>query len=253
MSDTLLKFMDIEIKEADDKQRTITAVGSKEVVDRDGDIVKVDGINVTNYKKNPVVLWAHNYGELPVGKAVGRKVWKENNQLMFKIQFASEAENPKADYVYRLYKGGYLNSFSIGFMPDYESIEYPEQKDRGARRIMGKSELLEISCVPVPANALALIQTFHKAFEENVIDKAELDYLRHELKKIPEEKKEAPKEEELEQKVVELEQKVVGLELQIEEQEDEEDVYKEIFDMFKAEKKQKENIVDELLDTFRKA
>ena len=66
--------------------------------------------------------------------------------------------------------------------------------------------------------------------------------------------KTVPDEEEFKQKILELEQKVVELELQIEEQEEsEDDIYKELFGAFKSEKKQKEDTMDDLLDTLRKA
>lgn len=186
-NEMLLKDINIEVKEVDDKERTITAIGSKEVVDRDGDIVKVNGVNFKNYKKNPVVLLNHNYHDFPIGKAVGKKVWRQDGKLMFKIQFAPEDTNPKAGIAYKLYKGGYMSAFSIGFIPDFETIEYPDKGKKGARRIFNNSELLEISAVSVPANQEALMASFTKAWDDGVLDGEELNEVESWLEKSEEE------------------------------------------------------------------
>jgi len=138
------------------------------------------------------VLWGHEHRELPVGKAVGKKVWREGDELRFKIQFAPADANPKAEYVYNLYKGGYLNSFSIGFIPDMSEIDFPQEdnKKKGKKqpwRIFNKVELLEISAVPVPANAAAVMAGINKAWDDGVIDGSELAELEKALEVEPEE------------------------------------------------------------------
>ena len=171
----ILKDINIEIKEVDDKERTITAIGSKEVVDRDGDIIKVGGINTKNWKKNPVVMLNHDYYDFPVAKGVGRKVWIENNKMMFKLQFAPADTYPKADIAFKLYKGGYMSAFSIGFIPNHEKTEFPEKHKAGARRIFNEVELLEISAVSVPANQEALMAGVNKAWNDGIINGNELN------------------------------------------------------------------------------
>ncbi len=55
----------------DEGNRVIRFVASDETPDRVGDIIKVSGWNLTNYKKNPVVLWGHDQANTPpIGKAV---------------------------------------------------------------------------------------------------------------------------------------------------------------------------------------
>lgn len=185
MDKKIYKFFDIEIKSTDEEKREIVAVGSKQVSDRDGDIVKIDGIKLTNYRKNPVVLWAHNHSDLPIGKAT--KVWKEDNKLMFKIQYAKPEEYGFADTVYKLTKGGYINAFSIGFAPDWDKAEKNEKSKYGY--VFNESELFEISAVPVPANPMALVQSksIQKALEDNVIDDLELKEINLYLKELAEE------------------------------------------------------------------
>ena len=175
MDDKLYKLINLEIKESDDKERIITAIGSKQIIDRDGDIVDIKGIDTKKYKANPVVLWSHAYFDLPIGKGVGKKVWIDDDELKFKIQFAPEEISPKAGFVYNLYKEGYLKSFSIGFIPDYKEIEYVEEtKKMPAHRLIKKSELLEISCVNVPANSAAVMAMANKAWDDGTIDGSDL-------------------------------------------------------------------------------
>lgn len=135
------------------KEGEILGIASTEAVDRDGEIIKQDGWDLENFKKNPVLLVSHNYQEFPVGKAT--EIQLEDNKLIFKAVF-SEA-TAKAREAYQLVKEGILNAFSVGFIPR----EY-DVKDQN---IITKSELLEISIVPVPANPEAMVLA--KSFKEN--------------------------------------------------------------------------------------
>jgi HK97 family phage prohead protease len=221
----LYNNINIEVKEADDSSRTITAIASKQIVDRDGDIVKLDGMNLKEYKKNPVILWSHNAFELPIGKAVGKMVWIEDDELKMKIQFASKEENPKADYVYKLFKGGFLKAFSVGFKPEFSTIQYKEDKGKQIR-IINDSTLFEVSAVAVPANQSALIQSFEKAAEASVINKSELKELTDNINKQT--TLDIADKKDIDIAVLKL--RVAELELQVEE----DGIYKGIFDEFRA-------------------
>lgn len=179
MSKKLNRHFGLEIKSKNSEKREVTVIGSSLGVDRDKDIVDIKTMNLKNYKSNPVVLWSHKSGELPVAKAVSVMKASGNTQLKFKLQFAKKEEYEFADTVYKLVKGGYINASSIGFAVNYEKSEY--DKDRGGYNL-NNSELLEISLVNVPANADALItnRSFDKAFEENIIDEKELEWIKAE-------------------------------------------------------------------------
>lgn len=109
---------------------------STEDQDRQGDIVLQSGWDLTNYKNNPVVLWAHNYFDLPIG--VTDKIYVENNQLIAEGRFASHAF---AQDVRKAYDEGMLPATSVGFI----------QREAEGNTIT-RAELLEFSFVPVPAN-----------------------------------------------------------------------------------------------------
>jgi len=208
------KFFDqlsINIKSSDEEKREITAVGSRQAVDRDGDLLHLDGLSLTNYRKNPVVLWSHNSHDLPIGKA--NRVWVDGKDLKFKIKFTEPDVNPFADSVYKLVKGGFINSLSIGFMPDWTKAKFNEK--RGGYDFE-KSELLEVSMVNVPANSGARViqRSLDKAVEAGVLDELERKDFELTLEKSSEE---IDSEESTEKNVLsELSNKLVDLEKEVE-------------------------------------
>ena len=113
--------------------------------DRQGEIVKQEGLDFTNYKKNPVVLWAHDYSSLPI--AVCTAIYQEGNKTIAEGQFAPADANPFAQQVRKLYDAGMVNTASIGFIPS----EMGDEKG-----VIEKAEMIEFSFVPVPANPYAL-------------------------------------------------------------------------------------------------
>lgn len=141
----------------DIKEGEIVGIASTEKMDRDGEVIKQDGWDLSNFKKNPVLLASHNYHEFPIGKATNIKV--EDKRLVFKAVFSQATQ--KAIEAYQLVKEGILKSFSVGFIPR----EYDE-KDRS---VITKAELLEISLVAVPANPQAIVTA--KEFKDNSLAK----------------------------------------------------------------------------------
>jgi len=142
--------------DTDDEDRTLTAVISTDAVDRDDEVLKPLGVDFDSYLKNPIVLWAHDYHSPPIGKTLW--ITKSRTKITAKMKFA---DTPRAEEIYQLYKGKYLNAFSVGFLskeshrPEPKEIEKRPELSR-ARNIIDKWELLEYSPVPVPANPEAL-------------------------------------------------------------------------------------------------
>lgn len=136
---------------------------SNESVDRDGDVIKQNGVDWKNFMKNPVVLFAHNAKELPIGK--GLAVRRVGTKTLMDIEFAGADANPKAEQVLKLLDGGFLNAGSIGFTP--KEVSRVSTKERDGFDIE-KSEALEFSIVPVPANADALHQAKEAGLDVSV-------------------------------------------------------------------------------------
>lgn len=124
-------------------------------VDRDLEVLDIKALDVKAFKENPVVLWGHKYGELPVGQALAIKK-TQDGKLQARVKFALD-EYDFAHTVYKLFKGGFLRAFSIGFIP--KNLEYDEDTDVIK---WTESEMLEFSAVTVPANANALALAFQK-------------------------------------------------------------------------------------------
>ena len=147
--------LDTVCKSVNAAARTIEFVASTETPDRYGDVIQQSGWQLDNYRQNPVILFSHDSNALPVGKALNVKVTK--NRLIATIEFASKDVNPLADTIFKLYREDFMRAVSVGFLPlDYD-INF---SDDGAKAPLGlkfKSvELLEISCVSIPANPQAL-------------------------------------------------------------------------------------------------
>ena len=156
--------------------RTVRFTISKEVVDRDGDILRASGVDFTNYMKNPVFLSFHNSREFPLGKVT--KFWVEGNSVKADVYFPTIEElstNPDqasekaklVDFTYNCYKTGMLNAVSVGFIP-LEWIETENGFD------ILKWELLEFSAVAVPANQDAIaeaVKSFGDEFAKGLVSK----------------------------------------------------------------------------------
>ena len=127
-------------------------VASTGEVDRHGDTVAPAGWRLDAYRDNPVVLWAHDYGEPAIGRA--EAVWSDGRALRARLEFAP---TEFAGQVERLYRQGYQRGVSVGFRP----LRFEERRDPVNGAFLGirflEQELLEISAVPVPANGGALL------------------------------------------------------------------------------------------------
>lgn len=171
------EFIAISV-EVDDEERTVTAAISTGGIDRDQEVLLPKGAMFENFIKNPIVLWAHSHSETPIGKALWIK--RQGNKIIAKTKFALTT---KAQEVYDLFKGGFLNAFSVGFIPVESRQPTPDDIKSNpdwavVRRIISKWELLEFSAVPVPANpeALALaVKNKSVTLSEETTKELELD------------------------------------------------------------------------------
>lgn len=102
------------------------------------------------FKRNPVFLWAHESDELPIGRV--DDIGESDGVLSGGVRFA---DHPFADTCLQLYRQGFLNACSVGWLPVAGKRATEPGRDPGAYDF-SKVELLEISAVPVPADADAL-------------------------------------------------------------------------------------------------
>jgi HK97 family phage prohead protease len=129
-------------------QRQVRFIASDATPDRQGDVLLPEGCDLTNFKRNPVLLWMHR-ADMPVAKAI--EISASSRGVVALAQFPDEGVDEQADKVYRLIRSGVVNSVSVGFMP-IKSTPLPKGGSKFTRW-----ELLEVSFVSIPANPSAII------------------------------------------------------------------------------------------------
>jgi HK97 family phage prohead protease len=137
----------------DDGTRIVPFCLPDGTVDRRGDRINVNGWQIDDYLKNPVVLWAHDSNSPPIGPM--KRIFVANEKLMDDVEFAPASAYRFADTIFGLVREGYIKAGSVGFVP--LEWKFADSKDRSGIDLL-KHELLEFSVVPVPANANALIE-----------------------------------------------------------------------------------------------
>lgn len=151
---TLRGSFDTEVKAEDGDGRQVQFTISTGSTDRMNDRIDPKGWKLDRYRKNPVVLWAHDASALPIARA--DKLWIEGDSLKAIATFVPKSTLRFADTVLELIKGGFLSATSVGFMP--LKWAFADDQARGFGIDFIESELLEFSIVPIPANAEALIE-----------------------------------------------------------------------------------------------
>ncbi|MHC4201599.1 MAG: HK97 family phage prohead protease [Planctomycetota bacterium] len=200
----LLEPESSETREVRSSEKAVVATISTRARDRQGDVIEPSGVRLERFRKNPVVLYAHDYEALPVARSMWERVRQANCpttktprtprtataeggatdttagaerpavlgdlgalvvrrpvELVAKPQFHLDTELSRE--VWALVEKGVLSAWSVGFIPEkWERIEGEDGsgRDGGAARPSSfrilKWDLLEYSCVPVPANFQAL-------------------------------------------------------------------------------------------------
>jgi HK97 family phage prohead protease len=121
---------------------------SSEDVDRMGDSIKMDGIDLTHFRKNPVALFSHDHSSI-----VG--VWENlrvvGKQLLGTLKLAKPGTSDLIDTVTSLIDQRILKAVSVGFQP----IE-AEPRKSGEGYNFTRMALHEVSLCAVPANPFAL-------------------------------------------------------------------------------------------------
>jgi HK97 family phage prohead protease len=130
----------------DGDQLKIVGYASTADTDRVGDVIVPDAWTkggLTNYLKNPILLFNHNYSQ-PIGKTTSVEVDAKGLKIEAII---SKSAGP----TYGLVKDGVLSTFSVGFST--KDVDYNQATDG---YIIRDAELIEVSVVSVPCNQDAI-------------------------------------------------------------------------------------------------
>ncbi len=157
-----------EKQEGNAKERSVVSYISTGIKDRDNEALLPGGVKLENYRKNPVVMWAHDYSNLPVGKNIWIK--KDEHGLVAKTLFA---KSKRGEELFDAYTkdiegtGPLLKGWSVGFIPK----KWEDAKEKGEEDELGMTvpkrtytewELLEYSAVPIPSCPEALTLAVEK-------------------------------------------------------------------------------------------
>jgi HK97 family phage prohead protease len=126
------------------------------VVDRDQEVTDTDSMSLTNFLKNPILLYNHN-PDYVIGRVV--KITKSYEGIFV------EAEVYKMsglEHVYEAVSRQLLKTFSVGFIP--RDFAYDETTDVF---ILKDGDLFELSIVSIPSNAEAIFSRMEKSLRVN--------------------------------------------------------------------------------------
>jgi len=131
-------------------------VASSNAVNRYGDVIEQDWI-LADYWKNPVLLFAHQSREAPVGKVTSFDVTPDGTKTLAKIAFVPDAlADERTKYLATLVRHKFLNAVSVGFIPGEETDRRDEASGKWLGYTYRKNRLVELSLVTVPANQDAI-------------------------------------------------------------------------------------------------
>ena len=132
-------------------------------LDRHGTIVEPRGIDTKNFENNPVFMWGHDaYGDASppdIENVLGRVVDFRTTNDAFDIG-VEWADHDRAVMARDLVRSGFLSAVSVGFIPDSEAMT-TRSIDGADVPVYQRTELVEVSLVPVPSNpnAIALMRS----------------------------------------------------------------------------------------------
>ena len=145
-----------------------TFVMTEEKVDRDGDVVVLDGLDTTEFMKNPQLFYNHQSRNYPIGLV--KSIRREGDKLFGDIWLNQITEESKI--VKQLIDAGNLKTGSIGF-----SVTDATWNDKDGVYYLTKSELYEFSICNIPSNtgsvrikAGAVLNQNNKKSINNVIE-----------------------------------------------------------------------------------
>ena len=137
-----------EARQAEDGSAHRMVIAANEL-SRNGDELNLRGISFKNYRKNPVVLWAHDsYQGIPIAKTL--KI-DHDDKGRIEADFEFNSEDEFAARVENAWNGGFIRGASIRYMPT-KVVEVRNEAGEVERVRIEESDLLEWSLVPIPAD-----------------------------------------------------------------------------------------------------
>lgn len=188
------------VYEPGDEDKVVQFIASDEKADREGDVMRMDGMDDSDFKKNPQFLFVHDYGSISIGSVIKRYIDKSDSaNPVFEITVLFQTITDEAKDLCALTKKGVLKAVSIGFRAKQGGIKYPTEAEREALGmrpggvIYLQWELVEISLCPIGMNPRALkkaaisqktFSMFSRQKLINISNEGEIDMNKEELQLV---------------------------------------------------------------------
>ena len=161
------------IEALEDGSRSDVSTITTDGVDRDNEVILPKGIDLTDYRSNPIVCFAHRYDTLPVGKCLS--ITDAPGGLVARTKYGNRPQSWPGEWlpdaILSLMQEGICRGKSIGFIPTSmrsptgaEIARRPELKD--VSRVIDGATLIEYSVVPIPCNPQALAVAVSKSVHD---------------------------------------------------------------------------------------
>ena len=170
-----VKPSDEEERKRQEDSRIRKFIISTNARDRHGTVLNPKKWNLKNYKKNPVVGYAHDiYGGMcsspDPDKIIGKgKVYLEEDKLMGEVTFEPPEINEFAEKILKKVDFGTLRATSVGFYSEgkgkYGKKDEAEGEENQTFYYAGQ-ELLEFSIVNIPSNPEAVKRAMPKRIKD---------------------------------------------------------------------------------------
>lgn len=156
---------------------------STDKVARDGGVILMSAWSkdLSYYRKNPVVQWAHDYQLPPIAVAVDTKADKQEGMLIqwwrFLTGITTDMWDQFSGRIKALYAVGGMNAASVGWLTHDARPATQDEREEAIRKgerepfwVVTRGELLEVSAVPVPSDpdAIAVDRALASAKQKGV-------------------------------------------------------------------------------------
>lgn len=140
------------------------------------------GMDLSQYKRNPLVSFGHmrdgGIYRLPVARGIPDSITiDDDGRIHMRARFTPEDVFEFGFQVYKLVRNGFLNGVSIAAQPDPNATEVVREADGTSTLVFRKWKLYDASIVPLPSNDDALVAARCKKFKVRKASYRELERL----------------------------------------------------------------------------